>query len=53
MDVGNMYTDLDRGDISGGVYDHITHFGYHLKKLYILKAWGGVAILIQPRENTV
>ena len=26
----------------GGVYDHINHFGYHIKEMWILKAfWGG------------
>ena len=35
----------------GGVCDHINHFGYHIKEMWILKAWGA-AMLKGPGENT-
>ena len=25
----------------GGICVHINHFGYHIKEIWILKAWGG------------
>ena len=35
----------------GGVCDHINQFGYHINKIWILKAWGTV-MLKGPGENT-
>ena len=35
----------------GGVCDHINHFGYHIKEIRLLKAWGA-AMLKGPGENT-
>ena len=31
------------GHVLGAVsaHDHISHFGYHSKEMWILKAWGG------------
>ena len=51
-----MYWVLPRKSIVGGhglgrVYDHINHFGYHIKEIWILKAWAA-AMLKGPGENT-
>ena len=35
----------------GGVCDHINHFGYNIKEIRLLKAWGP-AKLKGPGENT-
>ncbi len=35
---------------SAGCCDHINHFGYHIKEIWILKAWGA-AMLKGPGEN--
>ena len=35
----------------GGIRDHINHFGYHIKEIRLLKAWGH-AKLKGPGENT-
>ena len=37
----------------GGVCDHSNHFGYHMKEIWLLKAWEGVTVLKGPEESTV
>lgn len=39
------------GHSLGGVCGHINHFGYHIKEISMLKAWGATT-LKGPRENT-
>jgi hypothetical protein len=35
----------------GGGCDHINHIGYHINEIWILKAWGGAAMMKGPGKK--
>ena len=37
----------------GGVCDYITHFGYHIKGVWIMKMWGGLYLFCWGKHWTL